>query len=225
MDGLAIGKLIGNRQIMQLNIAQTGSGRPYCSSSRRGSSPEWIVVHYTGCPGTRGDVIARRFARSSVPANDRLSSAHYVVDGERIWQCISLDRAAWHVGNGQPNECYSTCDHAELWHKKHKGFLGNRNSIGVELCVMKSGRGNRMEDEDWYFGDQTVETAAHLVAELLCRFDMSLDRILRHYDATGKPCPRPFVTLRRDKSQKYEAAWTDFRIRVGEWMAVIHGQQ
>lgn len=82
-----------------------------------------------------------------------------------------------------------------------------------------------MEDEDWYFGDQTVETAAHLVAELLCMFDLPIDHVLRHYDATGKPCPRPFVTLRRDKSQKYEAAWTDFRIRVGEWMAVIQEQQ
>lgn len=206
-------------------IVQRGTGKPYCSSSRRGSKPEWIVIHYTGCPNVRGDVISRRFARQNIPANDKGTSAHYVVDGERIWQCVSLDLAAWHVGNGQPNECYETCDHAELWHKRHKGFRGNRNSIGIELCVMKSGKSKHVEDQDWYFGDQTVETAAHLVAWLLCRYKLTLDNVLRHYDSTGKPCPRPFVTMRKDTSQKYEAAWTDFRIRVGEWVAILQEEK
>lgn len=208
-----------------LEIIQRGSGKPYCSSSRRGSKPEWIVIHYTGCPNVRGDVISRRFARQSIPANDKGTSAHYVVDGERIWQCVSLDLAAWHVGNGRPNECYENRDHAELWHKQHKGFRGNRNSIGIELCVMKSGKRKSVEDEDWYFGDVTVETAAHLIAALLCRYELPLSRVLRHYDATGKPCPRPFVSLRKDKSPRYDTAWTGFLTHVSQWMAIIRREK
>jgi len=203
-------------------ISQVGNGHPYCSSSRRGSQPEWIVLHYTGCPNVRGEVISRRFARQSIPANDKGTSAHFVVDGEKIWQCVSLDLAAWHVGNGQPNECYENCGHAELWHKHHKRFRGNRNSIGIELCVLKLGKSKRAEDTDWFFDDRTVETAAHLVAWLLFRYGLTLDSVLRHYDATGKPCPRPFVTRLQDASQKYEAAWTAFLARVWELVATVH---
>lgn len=46
---------------------------------------------------------------------------------------------------------------------------------------------------DWYFGDTTVKTAIALTKELMAKYNISLDHVVRHYDVTGKICPNPYV--------------------------------
>lgn len=54
---------------------------------------------------------------------------------------------------------------------------GNRTSIGIEICES----GNYAK---------TLENAAELVAKLLKDFGWGVDRLRRHYDWSGKICPR-----------------------------------
>ena len=60
----------------------------------------------------------------------------------------------------------------------------NTYSIGVEMCV----------EEDGNFHPDTVERTAKIVAELCEWYGLDPIRdVIRHYDVTGKICPKPYV--------------------------------
>lgn len=69
------------------------------------------------------------------------------------------------------NEC--------AWHAGDGSGLasGNRTSIGIEIC----------ESGDYA---QTLENAAELVAKMLRERGWGVDRLRRHFDWSGKICPR-----------------------------------
>ncbi len=62
----------------------------------------------------------------------------------------------------------------------------NRNSdtISIECCH---------PDETGKFYDSTYQTLVNLCAYLCVEFDLKPDDIIRHYDVTGKICPKYFV--------------------------------
>ncbi len=140
---------------------------------RTGRSVEYIVIHYVGALGGAEDN-CRYYASRYVGA-----SAHYFVghDGE-IWQSVEEKDIAWHCGAKNYN--HPDCR--------------NSNSIGVELCVRKRDTSSMgAGDTDWYFEPATVAAAQELVRDLMARYSISLDHVLRHYDVTGKCCPNPYV--------------------------------
>ena len=177
-------------------------------SSRKGCQPEYIVIHYTGSPFQGID----RAVHYMTEYNSE-KSAHFVVDGERIAQVVPISDAAWHVSDGSVNRRYERGKDAEAWHNSAAGsaFRGNRNSIGIELCVTKADKkSTKVGDTDWVFTDGTTETAARLTAALMNEFDIPLRRVIRHMDATGKPCPRPFVSLKSDGNRDNDERWAEF---------------
>ena len=62
----------------------------------------------------------------------------------------------------------------------------NRNSdtISIECCH---------PDETGKFYDSTYQTLVNLCAYLCVEFDLKPDDVIRHYDVTGKICPKYFV--------------------------------
>ena len=60
----------------------------------------------------------------------------------------------------------------------------NRNSIGIEDC-----------HPDWNgkFNDATYNSLVELCADICRRYGLSVNNIIRHYDVTGKDCPRYYV--------------------------------
>lgn len=140
---------------------------------------EYIVVHYVG-------------AVSSAKANSnyfkdiyRGASAHYFVDESSIYQVVEDKDAAWHCGAS---------------YYKHLRCR-NSNSIGVEMCCCwNNGRIDVSE--------KVVERTVELVKELMRKYDIPVQNVLRHYDVTGKCCPELFVNnLGR---------WNDFVARLSE---------
>jgi len=73
----------------------------------------------------------------------------------------------------------------------------NADTISIELCH---------PDETGNFTDATYESAIYLTAWLCIRFGLNADDIIRHYDVTGKQCPKLFV--------EDEDAWEAFKADV-----------
>ena len=180
---------------------------PHCSS-RHGNAPEYIVIHYTGSSFQPIDRAVNYMTRYNSK-----KSAHYVIDGERIAQIVPIHDAAWHVAGGEVMPSYERAKDAKRWHDTDagKGFKGNRNSIGIELCVTKDDMTTqRASDKDWHFAPGTLGTAAKVVAALMDAFNIPIDHVIRHMDATGKPCPRPLVSLKCDGNKDNDTLWESF---------------
>lgn len=115
-------------------------------------------------------------ARSEVAymiRNDRQTGYHYAVDDREVVQGIPDDRNAWHAGDGNGK--------------------GNRSGIGIEICYSKSG-GKRFEDAE--------KLAAKLIAFKLKEYGLGIDRVIRHFDCSGKNCPHRTMALGWDRFLK-----------------------
>lgn len=160
---------------------------------------EWIVVHYSGIVRAQGQaaVVERSIRRS-----ERESSTHYIVGEDGIIQIVRDRHRAWHVGG----YCSSNKCRAE-----------NNNSLGVDLVECKRNtRSNDVKDCDWYFTDKVIQDGAQLVAWLADKYNIPQSHIVRHFDVTGKWCPRPFVgkDVNEVTGDIHEIGWIMFKERV-----------
>ncbi len=132
----------------------------------RNSPIKYIVTHFTANNGDTAMGNCNYFQGAN-----RNASAHYFVDENEIYQSVKDSDTAWH------------CGASKYYHPDCR----NGNSIGIELC-------SRIDsNEKYYFKNPTVSNAVHLVKQLMRKYSITADRILRHYDVTRKVCPAPFV--------------------------------
>lgn len=143
---------------------------PYNKTAGSINRIEYIVMHYVGATGG-AKANCQYYASEYIGA-----SAHYYVDFDgSIWQSVEDKDIAWHCG-------------AKSY--KHP-VCRNINSIGIELCVRNKGS-KAADSKDWYFEDATITEAIKLTRELMQKYGIPLDRVIRHYDITGKLCPNPY---------------------------------
>lgn len=77
----------------------------------------------------------------------------------------------------------------------------NEDTISIECCI---------PDESGTFTNRTYDSLVELVSWLCFRYELTADDLLRHYDVTGKNCPKYFV--------EQPGAWDAFREDVAEYM-------
>ena len=70
----------------------------------------------------------------------------------------------------------------------------NGDTISIECCI---------PDDSGKFNDATYQSLVQLTAWLMGRYDLSADDVIRHYDVTGKNCPKYFVD--------HPVAWDQFK--------------
>jgi N-acetylmuramoyl-L-alanine amidase len=134
-----------------------------------------LVIHWVENPGT-GAMMNRNFFENRKYGKTGYGSAHFIVDlsGE-IVQCIPIGEVAYHVGAAQYND--GIADRFGPW--------PNNCTIGIETCHI---------DKFGKYTQETLEAAQELAAHLCQIFSLQpVYDILRHYDYTGKICPRWFV--------------------------------
>lgn len=159
---------------------------------------EWIIVHYTGDYGSQGR--AKKTA-DAMQTWKRTTSTHYLVGDDDIYQVVEDRHAAWHCPYEKSNKCIAS----------------NTCALGVDLVEHKRNtRSHSVKDMDWYFTDKVIEDGAQLVAELADRYNIPMDHIVRHFDVTGKWCPRPFVgrDINEVTGETGEFAWEKFKLLV-----------
>lgn len=131
----------------------------------------YIVIHYVGALGG-AEANCKYYASQYIGA----SSHYYVGFSGEVWQSVEDQNIAWHCGA----KAYT---HPEC---------RNANSLGIELCVRNKGS-KADTSRDWYFENATVQAAIELTKELMARYNVPTDHVIRHHDVTGKICPNPFV--------------------------------
>lgn len=149
---------------------QAGSGN---YRAGRNSPIQYIVVHYTANKGDTAKNNADYFASAATK-----TSAHYFVDEKEVWQSVREQDIAYHCGA-------NSYRHPEC---------RNRNSIGVEMCLL---------DKQGNLRSKTIDRAVSVVQQLMAAYGVTSDRVLRHYDVTGKNCPAPMV--------ENPQLWEDFK--------------
>lgn len=148
-----------------------------------------IVVHWTANTRPGADAAAHR---SYFNQGLRSASAHYVVDSRTVLQCIPDTEVAFHCGD-RPEKKYREAGLIMIAKSK---LTPNYFTIGVEMCVNSDGH--------W---PTTYDYTVNLCASLLLRHNLTVRHLFRHFDITGKACPRPLLQ---------EALWQAFKQHVSE---------
>lgn len=143
-----------------------------------------IIIHWTANTGKGADADAhyRLFERDS-----RSASAHYFVDEHQIVQIIPDDEVAYHVGS----RSYTAIGEQI----RSSGFSPNHFLIGIEMCVN--------EDGNW---DRTYKNTVELTQYLMQKHGLTKDQLWRHYDITGKDCPRMMCKAEDEAWDRFKRA-------------------
>lgn len=137
---------------------------------------KYLAIHFTAgsssAPG-RARSIKRVFEQRS-------ASADFAVDDKEAVQFNPDLRNyyCWAVGDKQASgvTCPSAC---------------NRNTISIEICsTLERGTSAGVPNHSgWRFTDAALANAAKLARMLMQKFNIPKERVVRHYDITGKLCP------------------------------------
>ena len=160
---------------------------PHSSNYKRGRNAKikYIVIHYTANKGDTALANVKYFANNAVTA-----SAHFFVDESCIYSSVPVSDTAYHCGGGlQTNGGHS-------FYK----LCTNSNSIGIEMCLL---------DKKGNVKNNVYIKCTELVRELMKKYNIPPERVIRHWDVTGKECPKPFIG-------DNNAYWQDFKSRLSE---------
>lgn len=147
---------------------------PYSRPGKKLIEVASVVLHWVANPGTSPKA-NRDYFESRKNGKLGYGSAHYIIgiDGS-ILRCIPDNEMAYHVG-AKTYTKFAT---------EHFGPYPNNCTIGIELCH---------PEWDGVFTDETLESAHELCASLLREHELTTTDIVRHFDITGKDCPKYFV--------------------------------
>ena len=145
-----------------------------------GRTVKYIAIHYTaGSTSRAGTAMQTRQVFMQ-----RSASADFVVDDATIVQVSpNLDSYfTWAVGDAKNK--YS--GGGQLY-----GQATNRNTVSIEICsTLQRGTTAALPNHDgWQFTPAALALAARLTRYLMALYDIPVERVVRHYDISGKLCP------------------------------------
>ncbi|MCD1147763.1 N-acetylmuramoyl-L-alanine amidase [Peptoniphilus sp. KCTC 25270] len=129
-------------------------------TSPRKEKIKYIVIHDTGNSSRGAGADSHvRYFHTT----DRKASCDFIVDSKHIAQITNFtERASWHCGDGA----------------KGNRTITNQNSLGIEMCINSDDNYKKM-----------YKNTLDIVEALMTFLDIPLDRVVRHFDASGKICP------------------------------------
>jgi len=186
-----------------------------CVSKSPNRNIKFLAIHYTAgassAPG-KAESMADGWER------ERKGSADFGVDDRdmvqfnpdlRNYHCWAVGDAKKAAGGG-----------AQLF-----GKAINRNTISIEMCsnLTKGYNRNAVNHEGWYFTEATLDNAVRLAKILMKKYNIPIERVVRHYDISGKICPgvvawNNYVLFdkngKRIGKQNDSSAWLAFKERL-----------
>jgi N-acetylmuramoyl-L-alanine amidase CwlA len=77
----------------------------------------------------------------------------------------------------------------------------NADTVSIECCI---------EDDTGEFNEATYDSLVELTTYLMGKFDLDSEDVIRHYDVTGKLCPKYYV--------EHEDAWEQFKVDLDDYI-------
>lgn len=147
-----------------------------CITKSPNRTIKYLAIHYTaGSSSSAGRAIGMK----SSWEKKRRASADFGVDDATMVQF-----------NPDPTNyfCWAVGD------KKAAGAMAdviNRNTISIEICsnLTRGTNATVPNHSGWYFTEAAIENALKLTRILMKRYNIPRERVIRHYDASGKLCP------------------------------------
>ncbi len=129
---------------------------------------KYIVIHETGNTDA-GALNHAKYLKNN--ENKQATSWHYTVDNHYVINHIPDNEVAYHAGDGLKDDG------------------GNKNGIGIEMCVNK--------DDDFFYN---MHRTAKLTAHLIDKYNLDLSCVKTHSDFAKKNCP---LTINNYKLMNY----------------------
>lgn len=142
---------------------------------------KYLAIHFTA--GSTSKVGSARNVRNVFLSRE--ASADFAVDDAEMVQFNPDIRNyyCWAVGGELLNS--GGC--------RLYGKARNSNTISIEICSNCSPRTNtalnHSNHDGWSFTEKELDNAVRLAKILMKKFNIPIDRVVRHYDITGKLCP------------------------------------
>ena len=136
---------------------------------------KYIVVHYTGYFAP-----IKNYCLSQMN-NDLNGSAHDFVDDNEWYNSIEHKHGAWAVGDDQG-------------YGRYPNGIRNDNSISIEMCCCNA---------NLDVSEKTMKNTAEIVAYYMKVYNVPLQNVKRHYDASYKECPRDMTPYVKDGESRW----------------------
>lgn len=150
-------------------------------NSSAGNTQKFIIIHETD--NWSNGAGARTHAKAQCNGNFSNMSVHYYAGSDGVYKAAEHDRKCWGAGRDYSGGTANVIE------------AGNSNSIHIEICVNADGNYNVAR-----------QNAVELVKHLMKTTGIPADRVIRHYDAKGKYCPRNMMDN--------PALWEDFKAQI-----------
>jgi len=170
--------MIFNRQLLT-----DPNSRPALRYKGLSIKPEWVVLHWTANEkdGANADAHQRYFANGAPgPRGNLYTSAHYLIDDQKCIQIVPDTEPAHHVGDKPRTNALPIREVIfQIGQKNNANYCG---LIGLEMCVNGGIQHPRFP--------VMRGNAVFMAAYLLRLHNLPAERLIRHYDVTGKDCPK-----------------------------------
>lgn len=176
---------------------------------------KYLAIHYTaGASSAPGRAIGMK---AGWERTKRASADFGVDDGAMVQFNPDLKNyRCWSVGD--PKNPYS--GGGQLY-----GTATNSNTISIEICssLVKGYDASKANHDGWFYTDAALENAVKLAKILMAKFNIPIERVVRHYDISGKVCPgirgwnnAPLYTKEGKKTanKNNSEAWLNFKSRL-----------
>ena len=111
------------------------------------------------------------------------------MDDNTVYQSVPDLSIAWSVGGSKYQDCVQTGGGSFY------RIATNLNTLNIELC-------DTQNDGTVKASEKTIENAVLLIQQLMAKYHITEERVIRHFDVTGKKCPSYYVD---------NQAWEEFK--------------
>lgn len=158
----------------------TGDGVVYLPldvhiTARKNRQIKYLAIHYTaGASSSAGSARAVKRVFES-----RKASADFAVDDKEM---VQFNPDPLHYN------CWAVGDTKQAGATVLDG--SNANTISIEICSRLTGGTAAVPNhEGWVLSEAALANAARLARILMAKYNIPIERVVRHYDITGKLCP------------------------------------